>query len=86
MDDRVLYSFTITYFDEIDRIERTKSGFIYGSDMKDIVESLSDYFGKEDIYDLGLTYIGANSCDLIIMPNNILSKTFFDNIKKENYW
>ena len=84
--DRLLYSFQITYFDEIDHIEKTKSGFIFGDTLMTIIKDFDDYWGEDNIKDLRLTYIGANSCDMIIMPDNVLHSSFLNDLKKENFW
>ena len=81
------YIFTATYFDEIDRLEKTASGFAFGSDMSEALIQLADYYGDDCLKEVKLTYLGERKPNMIIIPDNIINTPNFENaIRKVNYW
>ena len=81
------YIFTVTSFDEIDRVEKTASGFTFGSDMSEALLQLADYYGDDCLKEVKLTYLGERRPNMIIIPDNIINTPNFENaIRKVNYW
>ena len=81
------YIFTATYFDEIDRIEKTASGLVFGSDMSEAIIQLANYYGDECLNEVKLSYLGEHEPAMVILPDNIVnSPSFLNEVKKVNYW
>ena len=49
MELTCFFSYTIKYYDELDRQEKVATGIVYGDSTVDAIKNLAEYYGDEQI-------------------------------------
>lgn len=49
MELTCFFSYTIKYYDELDRAEKVATGIVYGDSTVDAIKNLAEYYGDEQI-------------------------------------